>query len=59
MKKIFLFCFIGFLLLSYCCVCKKQFQNKINDTNFINKGYLDYDLNSYNYDKNMMFILLM
>lgn len=51
MKKLFLFCFIVFLLLSYCCACEKQFQNKINDTNFINRGYLYYDLNSYNYNK--------
>ena len=37
--------------MSYCCAYKKQFQNKINDTNFINRGYLDYDLSSYNYDE--------
>lgn len=29
----------------------KEFPNKINDTHFINGGYLDYDLNSYKYNK--------
>lgn len=52
MKKILLLILLGiFSLFIYNSAIKKTFPNKINDTNFINGGYLDYDLNSFNYNK--------
>lgn len=52
MKKIFLSLSLSILSLTTCCFAsQKQFPNKINDTHFINGGYLNYDLKSYNYNK--------
>lgn len=52
MKKFFLLVIlIIFSLFIYFLTQRKIFPNKINDTHFINGGYLSYDLNSYNYDK--------
>lgn len=51
MKKIFLSLILIIISLLPCCfACKNQFPNKINDTHFMNGGYLDYDLNSYKYN---------
>lgn len=52
MKKIFLLIIsIIISFFTYCFAFEKQFSNKINDTYFVNGGYLDYDLKSYNYNK--------
>ena len=52
MKKIFLLLLLNIVFLSaYCLACEKYFPNKINNTKFVNGGYLDYDLNSYYYNR--------
>lgn len=52
MKKIFLLLVLNIMFLSaYCLANEKYFQNKINNTQFVNGGYLNYDLNSYNYNR--------
>jgi len=54
MKKIFLLIILStFSLFIYYFAIKKPFPNKINNTHFINGGYLSYDLNSYNYNKEL------
>ena len=52
MKKIiFTFALSLIILCGNYFAYAKEFPNKINDTHFINGGYLDYDLNSYKYNK--------
>jgi len=51
MKKILLSVLIIIMLCISSFAVENQFQNKINNTHFINIGYLNYDLNSYKYDK--------
>lgn len=52
MKKMFLLLVLNIVFSSaYCFACEKYFPNKINNTQFVNGGYLDYDLNSYNYNR--------
>ena len=59
MKRVLLFVFI--FLANSTLACNKNFQNNLNKTNFINKGYLSYDLNSYKYNskKNLYIVDVM
>ena len=52
MKKILLFLSFIIIFSSICSLAYgKQFPNKIDDTHFVNNGYLNYDLKSYYYNK--------
>lgn len=51
MKKILLLMLSIVFLYAYCFASEKYFPNKITNTQFVNGGYLDYDLNSYKYNE--------
>ncbi len=50
MKKIFLIILVIFLQINVVYACNIKYRNNLKNTNFINKGYLHYDLKSYNYN---------
>ena len=50
MKKIFLFILVILLQINVIYACNIKHKNNLKNTNFINKGYLYYDLKSYHYN---------
>ena len=49
MKKLFLIFCIILLQFNTVYACSIRYKNNLRNTNFINKGYLNYDLQSYKY----------
>lgn len=50
MKKIFLIFSVILLQINVIYACNVKYKNKLINTNFVNKGHLYYDLQSYNYN---------
>ena len=50
MKKVLLFIFIFFIVANSSFAFNKKLQNNLSKTDFINKGYLSYDLKSFKYN---------